>query len=174
MPFLFTLQERMKHMKKVGIVMGSDSDMPIAEKSLEVLKKLEIPYEVHIYSAHRTPEEAARFFKSARDNGFGVILCFAGMAAHLAGAAAANTLLPIIGIPCKSKCFEGMDALLSTVMMPPGVPVASVGVDAGKNAALLAAEIIATGDDGLYNALLKVRAEEKEKVLEKDKNLSLN
>lgn len=159
-------------MKKVGIIMGSDSDLPVVKKATAVLDELKIPYEVHVYSAHRTPVEAAEFAKAAHDNGFGVIIAVAGMAAHLAGALAANTLLPIIGIPCKSNCFDGMDALLSTVMMPPGIPVASVGVDAGKNAALMAAEIIAVADEELYAALGEMRNAEKEKTLEKDKKIN--
>lgn len=160
-------------MKKVGIIMGSDSDLPIVEKAIDVLKALGVPYEAHIYSAHRTPEKAAEFSKNAKKEGFGALICAAGMAAHLAGAVAANTLLPVIGIPCKGKCFDGMDALLSTVMMPPGIPVATVGVDGGKNAALLAAEIIALGDDELYEKLIKMREDEKAKVLEKDSKLSV-
>ncbi len=159
-------------MKKVGIVMGSDSDLPVVKKAADILKELGVPYEAHVYSAHRTPNEAKRFAEEASDNGFGVIIAVAGMAAHLAGAIAANTLLPVIGIPCKSSCFDGMDALLSTVMMPPGIPVASVGVDAGVNAALLAAEIIALGDKELYEKLMEKRRNDREKVIEKDKNIS--
>lgn len=159
-------------MKKVGIVMGSDSDLPVVKKAADTLKELGVPYEAHVYSAHRTPAEAKRFAEEAYDNGFGVIIAAAGMAAHLAGAIAANTLLPVIGIPCKSSCFDGMDALLSTVMMPPGIPVASVGVDAGVNAALLAAEIIASGDKELYERLMEKRRNDREKVIEKDKNIS--
>lgn len=159
-------------MKKVGIVMGSDSDLPVVKKATDTLKELGVPYEAHVYSAHRTPAEAKSFAEEAYDNGFGVIIAVAGMAAHLAGAIAANTLLPVIGIPCKSSCFDGMDALLSTVMMPPGIPVASVGVDAGVNAALLAAEIIALGDKELYEKLMEKRRNDREKVIEKDKNIS--
>lgn len=159
-------------MKKVGIVMGSDSDLPVIEKALDTLKSLGVPYEAHVYSAHRTPEEAKKFAEEAYDNGFGVIIAAAGMAAHLAGAIAANTLLPVIGIPCKGSCLDGMDALLSTVMMPPGIPVATVGVNAGANAALLAAEIIASSDKELYEKLREKRRNDKEKVLEKDKNVS--
>lgn len=173
MPFLVFIRERTDIMKKVGIIMGSDSDLPIVKKATDVLHGLGIPYEVHVYSAHRTPSEAADFAKNARDAGFGVIIAVAGMAAHLGGALAANTLLPIIGIPCKSSCFDGMDALLSTVMMPPGIPVASVGVDAGKNAALMAAEIIAVSDEELYERLLAERNAEKEKTLDKDRKVSL-
>ena len=130
-------------MKKIGIVMGSDSDLPIIKKATDLLRTLEIPFEVHVYSAHRTPEEARNFARSARENGFGVLIAAAGMAAHLAGAIAANTTLPVIGIPCKSAAFGGIDALLSTVQMPTGIPVATVAVDGGANAALLAAQILA-------------------------------
>ena len=160
-------------MKKVGIIMGSDSDLPILRKAMDTLESLGIPYECHIYSAHRTPEEARQFALNARANGFGAIIAAAGMAAHLAGAIAANTTLPVIGIPCVSGALSGLDALLSTVMMPPGIPVASVGTDAGKNAGLLAAEIIALGDEALYEKLVKLREKEADKVIEKDKKLSL-
>lgn len=155
-------------MKKVGIVMGSDSDLPIIEKTVNMLKELEIPYEVHVYSAHRTPEEARTWALSARDNGVGVIIAAAGMAAHLAGAIAANTTLPVIGIPCKSSALDGMDALLSTVMMPSGIPVATVAIDGGKNAALLAAEMLAIEDKDLASQLDKRRADEAATVLKKD------
>ena len=130
-------------MKKVGIIMGSDSDLPIVTKATDTLKALEIPFEVHVYSAHRTPVEARDFAVNARENGFGAIIAAAGMAAHLAGAIAAQTTLPVIGIPVKSSTLDGLDALLSTVQMPPGIPVATVGVDGAKNAALLAAQIMA-------------------------------
>lgn len=156
-------------MKKVGIVMGSDSDLPVIEKVVNVLKELDIPYEAHIYSAHRTPEEARNFSLKARENGFGVIIAAAGMAAHLAGALAANTSLPVIGIPCKSTVFDGMDALLSTVMMPSGVPVATVAVNGGANAALLAAQILAVEDSALAQKLDERRRKAAETVLEKDK-----
>ena len=155
-------------MKKVGIVMGSDSDLPILRKAMDTLSSLEIPYEVHIYSAHRTPEEARDFALNARKNGFGCLIAAAGMAAHLAGAIAANTTLPVIGLPCKGPCFDGMDALLSTVMMPSGIPVATVAVNGGVNAALLAAEIIAVSDDALAAKLDAKRASDAKKVLEKD------
>ena len=155
-------------MKKVGIIMGSDSDLPIIQKAVDVLKTFEVPYEVHIYSAHRTPVEARDFSVSARENGFGVLIAAAGMAAHLAGAVAANTTLPVIGIPCKGPCFDGMDALLSTVMMPSGIPVATVAVNGGVNAALLAAEIIAVSDDALAAKLDAKRVSDAEKVLAKD------
>ena len=155
-------------MKKVGIVMGSDSDLPILHKAMDTLSSLEIPYEVHIYSAHRTPEEARDFALNARKNGFGCLIAAAGMAAHLAGAIAANTTLPVIGLPCKGPCFDGMDALLSTVMMPSGIPVATVAVNGGVNAALLAAEIIAVSDDALAAKLDAKRVSDARKVLEKD------
>ena len=155
-------------MKKIGIIMGSDSDLPIAQKAVGVLKELEIPYEVHVYSAHRTPVEASAWAVAARENGFGAIIAIAGMAAHLAGAIAANTTLPVIGIPCKSAALDGMDALLSTVMMPSGIPVATVAIDGGKNAALLAAEILAVEDAALAEKLAAKRKAEADKVLEKD------
>ena len=154
--------------KKVGIIMGSDSDLPIIKKATDMLKSLAIPFEVHIYSAHRTPVEAAEFAKSAKANGFGALICAAGMAAHLAGAIAANTVLPVIGIPCKSSNLDGLDALLSTVMMPTGIPVATVAIDGGGNAALLAAQILAGEDDALYDRLVAKRAADAAKVLEKD------
>lgn len=158
-------------MKKVGIVMGSDSDLPIIKKATDTLKDLEIPFEVHIYSAHRTPEEARDFSLSARKNGFGAIICAAGMAAHLAGAVAANTTLPVIGIPCKSSVLDGMDALLSTVMMPPGIPVATVAINGGANAALLAAQMLAIEDMALAEKLDAKRKAAQAVVLEKDKNV---
>ena len=154
--------------KKVGIIMGSDSDLPIIKKATDMLKSLDIPFEVHIYSAHRTPVEAADFAKSAKANGFGALICAAGMAAHLAGAIAANTVLPVIGIPCKSSNLDGLDALLSTVMMPTGSPVATVAIDGGGNAALLAAQILANEDDALYARLVAKRQADAAKVLEKD------
>ncbi len=154
--------------KKVGIIMGSDSDLPIIKKATDMLKSLDIPFEVHIYSAHRTPVEAAAFSSSAKENGFGALICAAGMAAHLAGAIAANTVLPVIGIPCKSSNLDGLDALLSTVMMPTGIPVATVAIDGGGNAALLAAQILATSDEALYERLVAKRAADAAKVLEKD------
>ena len=155
-------------MKKVGIVMGSDSDLPIIKKATDTLAALEIPFEVHVYSAHRTPEEARDFSKNARANGFGVMIAAAGMAAHLAGAVAANTTLPVIGIPCKSGHLNGMDALLSTVMMPSGIPVATVAIDGGANAALLAAQILAVEDPALAARLDAKRANDAKVVLEKD------
>ena len=161
-------------MKKVGIIMGSDSDLPVIEKAVAVLKQFEIPYEVHIYSAHRTPVEARDFALNARKNGFGVLIAAAGMAAHLAGAIAANSTLPVIGIPCQSKVLEGMDALLSTVQMPTGIPVATVAIGGGANAALLAAEILAVSDDDLAARLDAKRAADAAAVLEKDRTIAAN
>ena len=155
-------------MKKVGILMGSDSDLPIIRKATDILNAFEIPYEVHIYSAHRTPVEAAEFSKNARKNGFGVMIAAAGMAAHLAGAVAANTTLPVIGIPCKSTNLDGLDALLATVQMPTGIPVATVAIDGGANAALLAAQILAVEDASLADKLNNKRISDAKKVLEKD------
>ena len=155
-------------MKKVGIIMGSDSDLPVVKKAVDVLKELEIPFELHVYSAHRTPEEARDFSVHARERGFGVIIGAAGMAAHLAGALAANTTLPVIGLPCSGAKLEGIDALLSTVMMPSGIPVATVAIDGARNAALLAAEILAVSDDELAQKLAQRKAKESAAVLEKD------
>ncbi len=155
-------------MKKVGIIMGSDSDLPIIQKTVDTLKGLEIPYEVHIYSAHRTPVEARDFALSARSSGFGVLIAAAGMAAHLAGAIAANTTLPVIGIPCKSTNLDGMDALLSTVQMPSGIPVATVAINGGANAALLAAQILSVSDSELAKKLDEKRANDAKTVLAKD------
>ena len=155
-------------MKKVGIVMGSDSDLPVIKKAADQLKKLEIPFEVHIYSAHRTPAEARDFALNARKRGFGVIIAAAGMAAHLAGALAANTTLPVIGIPCAGPVLDGLDALLSTVQMPTGIPVATVAVGGGANAALLAAQILAVEDAELAARLDAKRAADAAAVLEKD------
>lgn len=156
-------------MKKIGIIMGSDSDLCVVEDAINTLKKFEVPYFVHIYSAHRTPEEAARFSKNARKEGFGAIICAAGKAAHLAGAIAANTTVPVIGIPVKSSATGGMDALLSTVQMPGGIPVATVAIDGAKNAALLAIEILSVSDDTLAEKLDKERICNKEAVLEKNR-----
>ena len=155
-------------MKKVGIVMGSDSDLPILRKTMDTLASLDIPFECHVYSAHRTPEEARDFALNARKNGIGVLIAAAGMAAHLAGAIAANTTLPVIGLPCKGPCFDGMDALLSTVMMPSGIPVATVAVNGGVNAALLAAQILAVADEELAAKLDAKRASDAAAVLQKD------
>ena len=159
-------------MKKVGIIMGSDSDLPILRKAIDTLTSLDIPYECHVYSAHRTPEQARQFALNARENGFGALIAAAGMAAHLAGAIAANTTLPVIGIPCKSTCLDGMDALLSTVMMPSGIPVATVAINGGVNAALLAAQILAVEDQNLARRLDEKRASDAKKVLEKDDALA--
>ena len=161
-------------MKKVGIIMGSDSDLPIIKKATDTLKALDIPFEVHIYSAHRTPVEARDFAVNARANDFGVLICAAGMAAHLAGAIAANTTLPVIGIPCKSSVLDGMDALLSTVMMPTGIPVATVAINGGANAALLAAQILAVSDADLAAKLDAKRASDAAIVLEKDAKVMEN
>ena len=152
--------------------MGSDSDLPVIQKAVAVLRELEIPFEVHIFSAHRTPEEARAFSLNAREAGFGVIIAAAGMAAHLAGALAANTTLPVIGIPCKGPVFDGMDALLSTVQMPSGIPVATVGVGNGVNAALLAAEILAVSDDALAVRLQRKREADTAAVLAKDATIA--
>ncbi len=156
-------------MKKVGIVMGSDSDLPILQKTMDTLTEFGVPYEAHIYSAHRTPVQAAEFSSTARDKGFGVIIAAAGMAAHLAGAIAANTTLPVIGIPCKGTVLDGMDALLSTVQMPTGIPVATVAINGGANAALLAIQILAVEDKDLADKLNAKRVIDAEKVLAKDK-----
>jgi len=154
--------------------MGSDSDLPIIKKATDMLKSLEIPFEVHIYSAHRTPVEARDFAVSARENGFGVLIAAAGMAAHLAGAIAANTTLPVIGIPCKSSVLDGMDALLSTVQMPTGIPVATVAINGGANAALLAAQIIAVEDKELAARLDVKRESDAAAVLQKDSTVMEN
>ena len=156
-------------MKKVGIVMGSDSDLPVVEKAINVLKEYEVPFEVHVYSAHRTPVEAKEFAQNARSNGFGAIIAAAGMAAHLAGAIAANTTLPVIGIPVKSKNLDGIDALLSTVQMPTGIPVATVAIDGAANAAMLSLQMLAIEDETLSARLDAARQAGAEKVLEKNK-----
>lgn len=159
-------------MKKVGVIMGSDSDLPVVKKATDVLSAFNVPYEVHIYSAHRTPAEARDFAVNARKEGFGVLIAAAGMAAHLAGAIAANTTLPVIGIPCKSASFDGLDALLSTVQMPTGIPVATVAVNGGANAALLAVQILGIEDKTLAEKLDEKRALDAAAVLEKDKNVT--
>ena len=159
-------------MKKVGIVMGSDSDLPVIKKATDMLDSLGIAWEAHVYSAHRTPEQARNFAVNARANGFGVMIAAAGMAAHLAGAVAANTTLPVIGIPCQGPCLEGMDALLSTVQMPSGIPVATVAVNGGANAALLAAQILAVEDADLAAKLDAKRDKDAAKVLEKDAGIT--
>lgn len=155
-------------MKKIGIVMGSDSDLPIVQKGIDKLKEYGVPFEVHVFSAHRTPVEAKEFSAGARENGFGAIIAAAGMAAHLAGAIAANTTLPVIGIPVKSKNFDGLDALLSTVQMPTGIPVATVAVDGAANAALLAIQILAVTDAELADKLDMARADGARAVLAKN------
>ncbi|MBR2696340.1 MAG: 5-(carboxyamino)imidazole ribonucleotide mutase [Parasporobacterium sp.] len=155
-------------MKKVGIVMGSDSDLPVVSKAIDTLKEFGVPFEVHIYSAHRTPKEAAAFASGARENGFGAIIAAAGMAAHLAGAIAAQTTIPVIGIPCSSSNLEGLDALLSTVQMPSGIPVATVAVNGAANAALLAIQILGVEDVSLAEKLDAKRAADAAKVLAKD------
>ena len=155
-------------MKKVGIIMGSDSDLPIVRKAMDTLTAFEVPFEVHIYSAHRTPDEAGMFAAQARENGFGVLICAAGMAAHLAGAIAARTSLPVIGIPCKSTNLDGMDALLSTVQMPTGVPVATVAINGAANAALLAIQMLGIEDAALAAKLDEKKAKDAAAVLAKD------
>jgi len=159
-------------MKKVAIIMGSDSDLPVVEKAIDVLKHYDVPFEVHVYSAHRTPDEAKNFSIHARENNFGVLIAAAGKAAHLAGSIAANTTLPVIGIPIKSSTLDGLDALLSTVQMPSGIPVATVAIDGAQNAALLAIQILAVTDNSLAEKLNSERTLSKDKVLEKDLNLS--
>lgn len=159
-------------MKKVGIVMGSASDLPTVKKAMDTLAALGVPFEAHIYSAHRTPAEAGDFAAAARENGFGVLIAAAGMAAHLAGALAARTTLPVIGIPCKSNTLDGIDALLSTVQMPSGIPVATVAIDGAVNAALLAAEILAVTDGALARKLEEKRRADAAAVLEKDAALA--
>ena len=158
-------------MKKIGIVMGSDSDVPVIKKATAVLDDFNVPYEVHVYSAHRTPNEAREFAKTAESNGFGVIIAAAGMAAHLAGAIASETTLPVIGIPCKSTNLDGLDALLATVQMPSGIPVATVAIDGGANAAILAIQILALSDKTLAKKLQAKRSKDAKAVLEKDKNI---
>lgn len=159
-------------MKKIAIIMGSDSDLPVAKKAADMLTALGVPYEAHVYSAHRTPVEARDFALNARANGFGAIIAFAGMAAHLAGALAANTTLPVIGVPCKGGAVDGMDALLATVQMPTGIPVATVALNGGANAALLAVQILAVEDAELAAKLDAKRVSDKEAVLEKDKGIT--
>ena len=155
-------------MKKVGIVMGSDSDLPVVQKAIDTLREFDVPVEVHVYSAHRTPLEAKEFAQNARANGFGAIIAAAGMAAHLAGAIAANTTLPVIGIPVKSSNLDGIDALLSTVQMPSGIPVATVAIDGAVNAALLSIQMLAIEDQDLAQKLQAKRDADAKKVLEKN------
>ena len=159
-------------MRKVAVIMGSDSDLPVVEKAINTLSEFGVPFEVHVFSAHRTPVQAKEFSENARENGFGAIIAAAGMAAHLAGAIAANTTLPVIGIPCKSTNLDGLDALLSTVMMPSGIPVATVAIDGATNAALLAIQILAVSDEDLAKKLMEKRRQDAEKVLEKDRKLA--
>lgn len=159
-------------MKKVAIIMGSDSDLPVVEKAFAVLDEYGVPFEVHVYSAHRTPVEARDFAVNARENGFGAVIAAAGKAAHLAGAIAANTTLPVIGIPVKSSTLDGLDALLSTVQMPSGIPVATVAIDGAANAALLAIQILAVSDEELAAKLTAARTAASASVLEKDKAVS--
>jgi len=158
-------------MKKVGIIMGSDSDLPVVEKAITALDELGVPYEVHVFSAHRTPVEAKAFSENARENGFGAIIAAAGKAAHLAGAIAANTTLPVIGIPVKSSTLDGLDALLSTVQMPGGIPVATVAIDGAQNAGLLAAQMLAIEDSELAAKLAAQRKAAAAKVLDKNRNI---
>ena len=161
-------------MKKVAIIMGSDSDLPVVEKAFEVLREYGVPFEAHVYSAHRTPAQAGDFARSARKNGFGVIIAAAGKAAHLAGAMAAGSTLPVIGIPVKSSTLDGLDALLSTVQMPSGMPVATVAIDGAANAALLAVQILAVEDGSLADKLKAARERGVEKVLAADEKLQQN
>ncbi|MCI8414506.1 MAG: 5-(carboxyamino)imidazole ribonucleotide mutase [Ruminiclostridium sp.] len=160
-------------MKKVGIIMGSDSDLPVVEKAINKLRDYGVPYEVHVYSAHRTPEQAGAFARTAREEGFGVIIAAAGKAAHLAGAMAAGTTLPVIGIPVKSSTLDGMDALLSTVQMPTGIPVATVAIDGAANAAILAVEMLAIEDASLAEKLQRNRDAERDNVLKKNAGVEL-
>ncbi|MEG2450403.1 MAG: 5-(carboxyamino)imidazole ribonucleotide mutase [Clostridia bacterium] len=155
-------------MKKIGIVLGSDSDLPVVQKAIDTIEEFGVEWEAHIYSAHRTPLQAKEFAENAIKNNFGVLICAAGMAAHLAGAIAANTVLPVIGIPMKSSVLDGLDALLSTVMMPSGIPVATVAIDGAKNAALLALQILAVNEPKLQQKLVERRAKDSAAVLEKD------
>lgn len=159
-------------MKKVAIIMGSTSDLPVVEKAVDVLKEFGVPYEVRVMSAHRTPEAAREYALSARENGFGAMICAAGMAAHLAGAFAANTTLPVIGIPVKGSTFDGLDALLSTVQMPSGMPVATVAINGAANAALLAVQMLAITDEELAAKLDAQRKANTEKIYAADKEVS--
>ncbi len=159
-------------MKKIGIVMGSDSDLPVVKKATDVLKEFGVPFEAHVFSAHRTPEQARDFALHARENGFGAIIAAAGMAAHLAGAIAANTTLPVVGIPCKGGAMDGIDALLSTVQMPSGIPVATVALNGGANAALLCIQILAVEDAALADKLAAKRKADAAAVLAKDAGIA--
>lgn len=157
--------------KKVAVIMGSDSDLPVVKKAIDVLKSFDVPYTVHVLSAHRCPEQVAQFAKNAQAEGYGVMICAAGMAAHLAGAVTANCLLPVIAIPVKSKALDGMDALLSSVMMPPGMPVATVGIDGAANAGYLAVQMLAIADEGLAAKYADFRKAQTQKCLDADKNI---
>lgn len=165
----FLSKKEMLNMKKVAVIMGSDSDLQVVEKAIDTLREYDVPFEVHVYSAHRTPHEAMEFSANARENGFGVIIAAAGKAAHLAGALAANTTLPVIGLPVKSSTLDGLDALLSTVQMPSGIPVATVAIDGAVNAALLAIQILAVYDQALADKLDEARKKGAEKVLQKNR-----
>ena len=158
-------------MKKVAVIMGSASDLPVVRKAADTLASFGVPAEVHVFSAHRTPDQAKEFARSARENGFGAVIAAAGMAAHLAGAIAANTTLPVIGIPMKSSTMDGLDSLLSTVQMPSGVPVATVAIDGAENAGLLAAQMLAIADESLFRKLQEKKEQMRQKVMEKDKKL---
>ncbi|MBQ1504168.1 MAG: 5-(carboxyamino)imidazole ribonucleotide mutase [Oscillospiraceae bacterium] len=160
-------------MKKIALIMGSDSDLPVVEKAVDILRTFSVPFEVHVYSAHRTPEAAAQFAQSAKDNGFGAIIAFAGKAAHLAVALAANTILPVIGVPVRASNLDGIDALLSTVQMPTGMPVATVAIDGAANAALLSVQILALEDASLAEKFLAYRQKNRDAVLEKDRIISI-
>ncbi len=158
-------------MKKVAVIMGSDSDLPVVQKAVDTLRDFDVPFEVHVFSAHRTPEQVKDFSLNADKNGFGVIIAAAGKAAHLAGAMAANTVLPIIGIPIKSSTLDGLDALLSTVQMPSGMPVATVAIDGAQNAALLAVQMLAVSEPQLHDRLVKFRGDATKKVLDKNSEI---
>lgn len=158
-------------MKKVAVIMGSDSDLPVLKGAFDQLKKLEIPFEAHVYSAHRTPAEAAAFARSAREQGFGVLIAAAGKAAHLAGVLAAHTTLPVIGIPIKSSTLDGLDALLATVQMPKGIPVATVAIDGADNAAFLAIQMLALSDEALAEKLAEYKVKMTREVMEKNDKL---
>lgn len=161
-------------MRKVAVILGSDSDLPTLKPCFAQLRALDIPFEAHVYSAHRTPDEAAAFAEGARQNGFGVLIAAAGKAAHLAGALAARTVLPVIGIPVRASALDGLDALLSTVQMPAGVPVATVAIDGAANAALLAAQILAIGDEALTQRLVQLKQDLRLDALQKDRTLAVD
>lgn len=163
----------MVSMKKVGVIMGSDSDLPVVEKAIDKLKEYGVPYEVHVYSAHRTPEQAGTFSRTAQEKGFGVIIAAAGKAAHLAGVIAAYTTLPVIGVPIQTSMMGGLDSLLSMVQMPKGIPVACVAVDGSDNAAILAAQMLALSDEALANKLTAFKAQMADEVSQKDQNMQM-